>query len=128
MFTHLTEFQLQRTTKEAFGFYIAYTALFVGIGMVIGFAYGVMVGDTAHLDNALLIKIGAGVAVICCVTLAICVMRAKGLFKYFSSYIGLLGIAAVSILAGALGGMIAIAYVTTRKSHTAVEEARSEVV
>jgi len=114
MFKKLTDFGYKRTALEAFGFYLAY---FVLIILAAAFAGGVM-GVLLPEETALAYANSAGIciALIMTVGLAILVLYEKKLHKDFRYIALVLIIGFLALFTAALGGLIPVAFLTTRGS------------
>ncbi|BFM14966.1 hypothetical protein R50073_11490 [Maricurvus nonylphenolicus] len=110
MFSKLTEFNAQRSIKEAVGFYLAYFILFLLLGFTVGGIIGVLNPDQAYEVG---VKVGQIMAVIMCCALAVTIVFKKSLQSSFKCIALAVMAALLSILLGALGGLIPIAYLTT---------------
>lgn len=111
MFKNLTDLKYTRTSKEAFGFYLAYLLLTVILSATFGAILGLFLGDSAvDLGHSL----GTLVAVIISMGLALYLLKIKKLksFKYLliACVAGLL-----SLFGGGLLGLIPASYLTTKK-------------
>lgn len=118
MFNELTNFAFARSTKEAFGFYLAYFLLIVVSAGVLSGIAGILFFPDIDPEQGFELgqRIGAVVALISCMFLSMHVLRSKKLSNNFSSYIFFAATAALAFLGGALLGMIPVAYLTTKKS------------
>ncbi len=111
MFSDLFDYGKDRNTKEAFGFYIAYTimgllALFIlGIVLEIMFSIG--------LENGK--KLGYVFAIIVPITISFIIINKKNTMKF--TYILLALLSGILGLFGAFIGLIPTAYLTTRISN-----------
>ncbi|MEM8858152.1 MAG: hypothetical protein AAGD96_07520 [Chloroflexota bacterium] len=112
MFNELTNFALQRTTKEAIGFYIVY---FI-VGVILGTSVGAIMGliSDAGFNEGLVA--GTVVSVIFCTALGIVIAFQKGSFSTPRSIGIIVASGALAIFTGGLGGLIPIAYLTTTEN------------
>ena len=111
MFRRLTDFRFQRTPLEAFGFYLAY--LIVGIGIAAGPGFlGGLANVTAGFDAGMML--GAAFAIGICPVLALVVLHAKGqLGNFVYLFVAVLSVAGAAV-AGLLLGLVFVAFLTTR--------------
>lgn len=116
MFKNLFNFGYRRNTKEAFGFYIAYLILVVALGVLSTGLLVAAMGVPEEEGYEFGVKVGGIVAVIVCTVTAFLILKAKKLLSRFE-YV-LLGILAgiVALFLGALGGLIPVAYLSTREA------------
>ena len=115
MFKHLTNFGFNRSVKQAFGFYLAYL-LFAAI--ICGLSGGVVSVIYANENNTFELgaKAGAVVAVMLMLILGYLILKQKNLLNNFIYIIFVLFSALIALFAGALGGLIPLTFLTTRKS------------
>ena len=114
MFKHLTDFGTVRTTKEAFGFYIAYFLLFVIGGAVFGSTIAVIAGS-ANAD--LIQKILAPILFAADGLICFLIIKKKNLgFIYWLLSVVSCGLA---VLGGGFLGLIIPAFMTTLKKEHA---------
>lgn len=121
LFSRLTDFGYQRSKKEAFGFYIVYLLLTMIAGGVISGTAAALLDFTDVYQAS--VRIGTGTALVVCVGLSFAVLKQKKLL----GNLGLVALAALSgviaLFGGALIGLIAVAFLTTRPN--GVQEASS---
>jgi hypothetical protein len=116
MFSNLGNFEFKRNWKQAIGFYLAYGFL--------GFLFGVLAGGMAgSLDpdhaQQLGVKAGRITGVIYCLALAVITASKKSLLSSFKVLVLVVLSPLVALFLGALGGLIPVAYLTTRPSEPA---------
>jgi hypothetical protein len=110
MFKGLVNFGLERTGKQALGFYLAYLFLSIILGALTGGIYGAITGDQSFEGG---LRAGQIMAIFYCLGLAIAVANNKGLFSSFKSILLVVTSGALAVFIGALGGLIPIAYLST---------------
>jgi hypothetical protein len=110
MFSNLAKFEIQRSGKQAFGFYISYLVLGILLGFVAGGIGGLL--DPDHAQQAGF-RAGNVSAIIMCCALAITIASKKSLLSSFKNILIIVITAALSLLFGAIGGLIPVAYLTT---------------
>lgn len=124
MFAEIMNFSYQRTSKQAFGWYLMYLA----IGIVLGFAVGQMAGmfgatieDTARIG----LKAGQLSAIPYHVVLAVLLLWHRA--KDASSIMLALAAIVLSVLLGGVGGLIPLAFLSRRPvmDHARVAFARA---
>ena len=109
MFKELTNLGLERTSKEAFGFYIIYFLVGVFLGMLAGGVLGFVTG--AGFDEG--VVAGTIVSVLFCLGVGTVMASQKGSLSE-PKFIGLIALSGVlAIFTGGLGGLIPIAYLST---------------
>lgn len=115
MFAKLANFGFKRTSKQAFGFYISYLILGIILGFVVGGIAGILNPNNAQEAGLLA---GQIMAVPYVLTLAILVAVKRSLLKSFLALtlIGLSGL--LALLAGGLGGLIPVAFLTAKSQST----------
>jgi heme A synthase len=120
MFNKLTNFAYTRKPKEALGFYLAYLLLVLIVGGLLGGISGMLLPSqtdtTVSFDAGL--KVGTLVAVIISVGLAFTVLAQKKLLDNFGFILLAIIAGFLALVAGALGGLIPVAYLTTQKRRT----------
>ena len=127
MFTHLLDLSYRRSAKEALGFYLFYFVILVGVSAVAGAIFGAATPDrpqgfAAGYQSGL--AIGNVVAIVGSAGLSFVVLVQKGRFNHPGYLlVGLLGVAG-AFAAGALLGMIAPSWLSTRPSTAEAAAAR----
>ena len=117
MFSRLGEPGYRRTPLEAVGFYLVYAVLFVVLAALAGAAVGLL--DPPAAESGMSELVGNVVAVLCCLALAVSLLRVKGLIAHpVFLTIGALG-PLLAVFGGALLGLIPLAFLTTRAPRTA---------
>ena len=118
MFKNLTNFNYPRNVKEAIGFYLAYSTLIAIVGGLVGGGIEIVVyPNSFYILGIQVVKIvGKILSIITCLGLSFLVLRDKNLLDNFKFiFLGLLS-GVLSIFSfGLLGGLIPVAYLTTRK-------------
>jgi hypothetical protein len=119
MFEKLGNFELERSVKQAFGFYISYLLLGFMIGFVVGF-----LAVTLYPEFALQVgtRVGQITGVIYCFSLALIIAFKKSLLSSFKVMVLIVLSSLIAVFLGALGGLIPVAYLTTRSSESVVLE------
>ncbi len=110
MFNNLTQFEYQRNSKQAIGFYLAYL-----------FAIHIISAITIALINKFSLEfmphesimIGAIIGVLASTLLAFTVANSKGIFSQNKAILLIILAFLLSMLLGGFGGLIPIAYMTT---------------
>lgn len=117
MFKKLMDFSYERTPLEAVGFYLAY----FGLGLLIGSLMGGILG-LLSFSVKVIVSLGILSAVVLSLTVSFLILHKKKLLNNFS-YIMLAVLSGLlALVAGALGGMIPVAFLTTRKSEVDTAE------
>ena len=111
MFSSLTNFGYKRSLKEAIGFYLAYCLVAVLLGGLLGGIVGVISGVNNY---ELGIRIGTISSTLLALILGFLIARSKGLLKSFSTILIIIFSGIISLFLGALGGLIPIAYLSSR--------------
>ncbi len=115
MFTNLTKFSYQRSTKEAVGFYIAYLVLIMLSGGILAGILGFLISPTGN-SFEFGMRIGGIVAIIFSLGISFLILKEKKLLNSFKFILILLLSGLFAILLGGIGGLIPAAYLTTRPS------------
>ncbi len=114
MFKNLADFGFNRSTSQAVGFYFAYLLLLM---LLAGLSAGILLSSDAMTAEEGFQEgtvIGTKLAPIAVLVVAGLVLRGKNLYRDYK-YILLTVLAGlVSILGGAILGLIPVAYMTTR--------------
>ena len=110
MFKYLTDFAVQRTGGQAFGFWLTYFVLALLLGAVVGGIAGGVTGEGYDMG----VRVGWTVAIIYVagISLAVCVKRQFGFVGYLMVAVAEL----ITVFGGALFGLIVPAVMTTRPS------------
>lgn len=116
MFTELTNFGYERTGKQAVGFYLAYLLMAILIGALLG---GLVGAFTELEDMSVAARVGAAGAFIIVLVLGGLIIQAKGLQGSLAAIMLVLLAGILTLFAGALGGLLPIAYLSTVKSKRA---------
>jgi hypothetical protein len=116
MFKNLTSFGYRRTTKEAFGFYLAYLLLYIVVG---GFtaAVAAFVGGTGGFSNgfALGVRVGSAAVALLSVGISLGILRSKNALGFGRILLSLLA-GFLSLGGGGVLGLIVPACFTTLPS------------
>ncbi len=113
MFDDLFSLEKERTSQQAFGFYLAYLLMAVLGGAILGGLAGVLGGN--YESSA---RVGGVFAVLNCLGVSFGILNKKKLDSFGLIVVSLLsGLGA--ILGGGLLGLIPTAYLTTLKSESA---------
>lgn len=115
MFKDLTNLGLKRTATQAIGFYLAYFLLILIVGFILGGIGGAFMGDNENAFN-IGANLGIVISIIITLILGFLILREKKLLNSYGYILIVLISAAIALFAGALGGLILIAYLTTRQS------------
>ncbi len=109
MFNKLTDFTMQRTAKQAFGFWLVYFMFGVLIGAVSGAAAGAVTGDG---ESGYTAGIVASVIYVALLSAAICMKKSLSIGWYLLAVLAPM----LAIFGGALIGLVPTAVLTTRPS------------
>jgi len=115
MFKNLTRFGYQRSTKEVFGFYLAYLVLIIIVGAVLAGTLGVAMQNNTF-DFGL--RVGNVMAVIVSSGVSFLILKEKKLLGRFGFILLALLAGLLALYVGGLGGLIPAAYLTTRPAST----------
>lgn len=116
MFKHLTNFGYKRNAKEAIGFYIAYLILIIMAAFLLGSALGIVMGAFYGFNFGLIgLKVGNVIAIIITVVTAFLILKEKKLLSNFGYILLVLLSGILAVYLGCLGGLIPVAFLTTRK-------------
>lgn len=111
MFAEIMDFSYQRTSKQAFGWYLMYLV----IGIVMGFAIGQMAGMAgATVEESLRIGVRAGQVWAILYHLVLAALLLWHRAKDASSIMMVLAAIVLSVLLGAVGGLIPLAFLSRR--------------
>ncbi len=116
MFKNLTKLEFNRTGLQALGFYLAYLLLLILSGGLIGGMVAGIFANDADEAYQMGLKLGNIMAVLYCITITILVLKKKKLLNNFAYILLVLLSGLLSILLGGLGGLIPVAYLTTKKA------------
>ncbi len=111
MFSDLFDYGKERTTKEAFGFYIAYAIM----GLLFLFIFGAIIEIMFSIGYENGKKIGYVFAIIAPFTISLIILNKKEAMNF--KYILLAFLSGVLGLFGVFLGFIPTAYLTTRMSN-----------
>jgi hypothetical protein len=115
MFKHLTDFSIQRTVGQAFGFWLSYLLLASIIGAVAGGIYGSILTNGGYEEG-----LAAGqlitIPYVAVLSLLICAKKSLGFLGYLLTAIATL----LAFIGGAFLGLIPTAYLTVRPSNSFV--------
>ncbi len=119
MFKNLANFAFERNWKEAIVFYLVYlVGILILLFMVGATAGGILqiVGVQTTYDQGFDIGKRAGniAAIILCALLAVVILKKKGLHLHPLYILIAVLTALLALVAGALGGLVPCAYLTTR--------------
>ena len=115
MFLNLAKFEINRSGKQAVGFYIAYLFL----GMLLGAVVGTIAGSLTSGDPFQAGFIAGNIfAIIMCGFLATIVSLKKSLLSFKTFFLIAITVL-LSIFIGALDGLIPVAYLTTMQNNNA---------
>lgn len=113
MFKHLTNLGYKRNAKEAIGFYIAYLMLIIMAAFLLGSALGIVMDASYSFNFGL--KVGNVTAIIITVVTAFLILKEKKLLSNFGYILLVLLSVILAVFLGGLGGLIPVAFLTTRK-------------
>jgi drug/metabolite transporter (DMT)-like permease len=115
MFQHLTDFAYQRTKKQALGFYIAYLALIIAIGGLLGIF--IQATSPSQKDTSVtLYYTGSLLAILASLLLALTVAVSKRIYTQVSVILVIILSGVFGSMAGGMLGLIPVAYLTTREN------------
>ncbi len=120
MFSDLFNLAKQRTTKEAFGFYIAYAILTLIALFVMGIITALVMGEAAVMQAQ---RMGQIAAVIIPLALSFMIIGKKQAMSFKNVIIALLS--AIMGLMGIFVGLIPTAYLTTEPNYAAPEDTQT---
>lgn len=123
MFSKLANFDFKRTAKQAFGFYISYLLLCMVIGGVVGGTAGLLSPENS---NQVAYIAGQIVAVVYVMILGILIAVKRSIIKSFSVVFLLAFTALISVFFGALGGLIPVAFLTTKENQSHNKSSNSD--
>jgi hypothetical protein len=115
MFQHLTDFAYQRTKKQAFGFYIAYFALIVAIGGLIGF-FIAAISPSQKDTGGTIFSVVYSLTILAPFLLALTVAFSKRIYTQVFVVLLIVLSGVFGSIAGAMLGLIPVAYLTTREN------------
>jgi drug/metabolite transporter (DMT)-like permease len=115
MFQHLTDFAYQRTKKQALGFYIAYLALIIAIGGLLGIF--IQATSPSQKDMSVtLYSAGSLLAILASFLLALTVAVSKRIYTQVFVVLMIILSGVLASMAGGMLGLIPVAYLTTREN------------
>lgn len=115
MFKHLFDLGHPRTAVQAVGFYIAYLVLLVLVAALIGGIAGMLIPNLSSFAAGA--RVGAVVAIIACVIIALLILKRKKLLGNFGLILLAVLTGFLAMVGGGLLGLIVPAYLTTVKPH-----------
>jgi drug/metabolite transporter (DMT)-like permease len=115
MFQHLTDFAYQRTKKQALGFYIAYLALIIAIGGLLGIFIQATSPSQKDMSGTLYYT-GSLLAILAPFLLALTVAVSKRIYTQVSVILVIILSGVFGSVAGGMLGLIPVAYLTTREN------------
>ena len=110
MFDNVLNFELQRSKKEALGFFLAHLLL-VGILAGLSAAIDALIAGQGSFEGGG--RIGQIISVFYCIVLGIAVCIRKNLLSSFKTILFILLSGSVAVFLGGLGGLIPVAYLST---------------
>lgn len=123
MFQNLFNLGYTRTKKEAFGFYIAYLLLTMFLGALFAGLVVLLMGVNEAEAFEQGVRVGTYIAVAVSVIMSFMVVRAKHLSSHFGYMLLSIGAGFIALGIGGIGGLIPVAYLTTRESKIVTESA-----
>jgi hypothetical protein len=112
MFSNLTEFGFKRSTKQAFGFYLAYLLVGIIFGVLLSMVGSIVVGvEDEAFDFG--VRMGTLASTILSVTLSYLILKDKKATANFGNILLALASGLLAVLGGGLLGLIIPAYLTT---------------
>lgn len=112
VFSNLFDLRYRRTHRQAVGFYLAYLTFIFITGIFIGGLYGAITGASAGLAG---FKIGNFLVVVFILALSTTMVSHKKRLNLKYAFIILLS-GVLALLFGGLGGLIPVAYLSTRRN------------
>ncbi|MDR2431475.1 MAG: hypothetical protein LBD99_04405 [Candidatus Margulisbacteria bacterium] len=113
MFKKLTDLAYKRTGWQAAGFYLAYLVLGILLSGLLGGISGMFVGaERAEYSGAV---VGGTAVVFFTIGLALGILQKKKLLGNFGCLLLVLFAGLLALFLGGLGGLIPVAFLTTRK-------------
>lgn len=113
MFENIFNFELKRTAKQAFGFYLAFLILItVAIMVVVGI---LSLAFPSNFQDGL--KIGSLLGTLSTSLISIQIIRKKRMFTFGYILMVMIGVF-FNIFGGCIVGLIPISYITTKESNT----------
>lgn len=113
MFKNLFHFAYIRTTQEAIGFYLAYLLFIIVVSMLTSSVLAMVINPVD--GYAFGVRVGGITAVVMSTGLAFWILKEKKLFGNFTYVLIALLAGVLALLIGSIGGLIPVAYLTTRK-------------
>ncbi len=113
MFKKLTDFKYKRTSKEAFGFYIAYLILIVLAGALAAGILGSIISSIQGYEGG--VRVGSLVSIISCITVSYLLIKKKNIMNNFGPILLVVLSGVLAIGGGALLGLLPAAYLSTKK-------------
>jgi len=113
MFENIFSFGLQRTTKQAWGFYLGHLAILIFSGFILGFVYGITQQGSAFNSG---ISVGVVIAVVYVAVISFFMLKQKGMARKFKYIILALCGVALSAGGGGVLGLIIPAVLSTKPS------------
>ena len=116
MFSRLTDFSYKRNRKEALEFYLAYLLLSILLGGLVGGVYGMATGRTQGAEGFQAgIRAGHVCSIVLITIISLATLKSKRLFGHFGYWLLAIVIVLLTLLAGAIFGLIPLAFLTTRE-------------
>lgn len=114
MFSHLFALQYKRSGTQAFGFYVAYLAMFIVLGLLVGLLVNPTMGLVGvPVNDTLALTVGTSLATVACLALGLAIVEVKGLLgQFWLLIIAILG-GLLAIPGGGFLGLIPVAFLTT---------------
>jgi hypothetical protein len=117
MFTNLFDFSINRTAKQAVGFYIAWLVILaVSCGLVSAAASPLLGASNFRTGFSAGVKVGQSFSILANTVVAFWILKSKRSFSFGNVVLAFLA-GALSILGGGLLGLIPAAYLTTRPNN-----------
>lgn len=122
MFNNLTDLSYKRNFKEAFGFYISYLIFILVLAALFAIVLGIATRQTEEVvAHDFGFGVGVVVATSACLILSSLILRKKNLFKFPYILLVLLS-GALAAVAGAVFGLIPVAYLSTKEEKKKTNE------
>ena len=112
MFKNLSDLAYKRTTKESWGFYLAYLLLSILIGAIAGLIVGLVTGLKGTEGFQAGFKVGNACSVILVGVLSILVLKAKGRLKDFKFWLLTIVSMILTFFIGTIISLIIVAQLT----------------
>ena len=114
MFKNLMDLKIQRTGKQAVGFYIAYLFLIMIVGGLLTGLYALVTGESGFEAG---VKVGQIVAVVFVLGISSTIALQKKILSFATVLLILLS-GLLALFLGGIAGLIPAAYLSTKRDNT----------